>query len=105
MPWAAAVVLAETLVAAILRGEPTLVPIVPAVEVKFKVGVVISAVLVMLLCDVIETEVLPFTALVRLTPPPVAVRETVSPVMVPPVLVTLVAAVILNAPPDAAVPA
>ena len=78
---------------------------VPAVDVRFSVGVVMRAVLVMLLCEVMETEVLPLTALLRLTPPPVAVRATVSPVMVPVVWVILVAATMLNAPRDPAVPA
>ena len=48
-----------------------------------------------------ETEVLPLTALVRLTPPLVAVSDTVSPVIVPPVLVMSVVAVTLKAPPFA----
>ena len=105
IPWPAEVVLAETFAALTLRGDPTLLPIVPAVEVRFKVGVVILALLVMLLFEVIETEVVPLTALVRVTPPEVAVRATVLPVMVPPELVMLVAAVMLKAPPEAAVPA
>ena len=59
----------------------------------------------MLLFEITVTEVAPVTVLLRLTPPPVAVRETVSPVIVPVVLVMLVAATMLNAPPDARVPA
>ena len=97
---------AETLAAATSRGEATFVPIVPFVDVRFSVGVVMSALLVMLLWEVIDTDVLPLTALVRLTPPLVAVSDTVSPVSVPPVLVILVPAVTSNAPPPApAVPA
>ena len=98
-------VLADTLAAATLRGVAALVPMVPAVDVRFNVGVVIRALLVMLLFEVIETEVLPLTALARVTPPAVAVSDTVSPVMVPVVLVILVAATMLKAPRDPAIPA
>src|SRR5262249_5812547 len=88
-----------------LSGDVTLDPIVPVVEVRFNVGVVMFAELVMLLLDVIDTDVVPFTAFVSVTPPPVGVSDTVSPEIAPPVLVTLVAATTLNAPPDIAVPA
>ena len=97
--------LAETLAEVTVRGVAALVPMVPAVEVRFKVGVVILETSVMLLFCVTDTEVVPDTVLARVTPPAVAVRATVVPVMVPPVSVTLVAAVILKAPPEPAVPA
>ena len=97
--------LAETLAEETVKGDAALVPMVPAVEVRFNVGAVILDTSVMLLFCVRETDVVPETVFVRVTAPAVAVRATVSPVMVPPVLVMLVAATMLNAPPEAAVPA
>ena len=97
--------MAETLADVTIKGDPALVPMAPAVDVRFNVGALTWATVVMLLFCVSDTEVTPVTALLRLTAPPVAVNETVLPEIVPPVLVKLVAATMLNAPPEAAVPA
>ena len=105
IPLPAVDVLAETLAEVTVKGVAALVPMVPAVEVRFNVGVVTFETSVMLLAWMMVVEVTPETVLARVTPPPVAVRISVAPVIVPPVLVILVAAVMLKAPPDPAVPA
>ena len=73
-PAALPVTLAAAVLSAVFK-EPTL----PAVEVRFKVGVVIVPKLefVILPLEVKDTEVLPLSAPARLSEPPVAVSSTV----------------------------
>ena len=76
-----------------VRGEAGLVPMVPERERRLRVGAVMLALDVMLALEETETEVTPVTEPLRVMAPPVAVRVTLSPRIVPAAeLVTLVAA-------------